>query len=430
MLSWHLQIVFVLMMRPVQGLADVCTDGGCLQEPLQAAQGPSLLQQQKSVGSFDEESTVSVKYGKSSDNSCSPGWTRITDLGECRAAMPFIEGGDPNGFMGTETDGDFPAGCYSCSKSRCGEAGSGVWFNHATKDLSKHGARPICQKGFAVEKGKTVFVGDSDIDYWVSSSKAVPGSYNVGIGGATCNDVIKEIDFILQRFEPKSVVLVCGENDLGGGASVATTFNRWTKVVNKILDASVPIVQLGTKPEADSKNLWKKYQRYDAKIKKVVADRAADALKPSLVFIDTYEAFLALGNGNNYYDPDEKPDYLHLGPEGYALWDKWVKNGLSNFGCVLWNGDICERSTFKVSGGSTCPEGFKPLESEDECRAAVGSVKLGSHNVFNGNENNAKWPAGCYYCKDVDGCADGTWFNRDKDGESVDRTQVYCKPTE
>jgi len=377
-----------------------------------------------------------VKYGSAADDSCPDDYTRITDLGECRAAMPFIEGGDPNGFMGSEDDSDFPAGCYSCSNRGCGADGSGVWFNKATKGSDHKGARPICQKGFEVRTGETIFVGDSDIDYWASSSKAVPESYNLGIGGATCKDVTKEIDFILERFQPKSVVLVCGENDLGGGTSVAQTFKFWTQVVDKITAAKVPIVQLGTKPEADSKNLHGKYRSYDRKIKAAVAARAGDADKSSLVFVDTYKAFVALGNGDMYYDPDEKPDYLHLGPIGYALWDHWVQKGLSNrLGCVQWNGDTCEKqasfaSAIEVSSDHTCPEGSKPLVTEADCRAAIGLVNLGQ-NTFQDTETEEDWPEGCYYCKNVDGCEDGTWFNHANSvGETTHKAQLYCQSVE
>lgn len=374
---------------------------------------------------------TSVIYGDDAHNECPDGYTRITDLGECRAAMPLLVGGDPDDFMGTESAGDFPTGCYSCSESLCGD-GSGVWFNRNTTNTQHSGARPICQKGFVVRTGETIFVGDSDIDYWHSSSDAVPGSYNLGIGGATCADVDKEIDFILDRFQPKSVVLVCGENDLAGNSgNVAKTFASWIAVVGKISAAGVPIVQLGTKPEADSTNLHARYKRYDGKIKQAVAARAQTNIPPPIVFVDTYKAFMELGNGDEYYDPDEAPNYLHLGPKGYALWDRWVQNGLSNrLGCVLWNGDKCEKQVRPLSvlkaSTNECPAGYRPLQTEAECKAAVGLMPLAA-NSFQDSEESADWPAGCYYCKDAEECTDGTWFNRATHGEVRQGARLYCQ---
>eukprot|EP00976_Prorocentrum_cordatum_P084890 1185841-Prorocentrum_minimum.AAC.1 len=83
------------------------------------------------------------------------------------------------------------------------------------------------------ETGRTLFVGDSDIDYWPTStgSTAFAGSYNVGVAGYTCEDVLGEIDTHLAQFQPATVVLVCGENDMSPpGESPTTTFNRFKQV--------------------------------------------------------------------------------------------------------------------------------------------------------------------------------------------------------
>ena len=88
----------------------------------------------------------------------------------------------------------------------------------------------VLQDGF--ETGKTLFVGDSDLDFWPTTvgPDAFVDSYNVAVGGYTCIDVLNELDDLLQVFQPQTVVLVCGENDLGGGDTVATTFDRFRQV--------------------------------------------------------------------------------------------------------------------------------------------------------------------------------------------------------
>jgi lysophospholipase L1-like esterase len=368
---------------------------------------------------------TSVVYGNDADNTCPAGYARITDLGECRAAMPWLAGGDPDGFNGEEESADFPSGCYSCAgrNKNCAE---GVWFNKHSSGKKNKWARPICQQGFAVKTGAIVFVGDSDIDYWHTSADAVPGSYNLGIGGQTCKDVFKEIDFILKRFLPKKVVLICGENDLPD-ASVKKTFARWTAVVEKITAAGVPIVQLGTKPEADSKELHGKYREYDAMIKAFVDESFSTDYPPPVTFIDTYPAFIERGNKDKFYASDQ----LHLSPKGYALFDKWLQNGLSNtFGCVLWNGDKCEKQApgVNVIKASTteCPDGYEKLSNQNECEAAVGLVKLDG-NTFQGSETSEEWPVGCYYCKGVADCQDGTWFNKAGGGKARQGARLYCK---
>lgn len=390
-----------------------------------ASDGVAQLRSSRRAGSGG-----SVVYGSDADNSCPSGYARITDLGECRAALPLLEGGDPDGFNGQETDSNYPSGCYSCADDT-ESCESGVWFNKDLKGAEYKGARPVCKKGFAIKPGATVFVGDSDIDYWHSSSKAIPGSYNLGIGGQTCKDVQKEIDFILKRFQPGRVVLVCGENDLAGSADVKTTFKRWSAVVSKISAAGVPIVQLGTKPESYTKELHSKYQQFDAKIKAYVTSVSRNDGPPPITFVDTFKAFKERGNKDSLYDPNEAPNYLHLGPKGYALWDKWVQLGLGRaLGCMIWNGGKCETQapTVVVIKESTdeCPTGYAELTTEAECKAAIGLVKLKT-NSYNGAESNSGWPAGCYYCHGADGCGDGTWFNSASSGKRQPGARLYCK---
>ena len=83
-----------------------------------------------------------------------------------------------------------------------------------------------------------LFVGDSDIDFWLTSwgSNAFDNSYNVGIGGYTCEDVLSEIDKHLEVFQPHTVVITCGENDMSepGADDAATTFDRFRQVVPSI----------------------------------------------------------------------------------------------------------------------------------------------------------------------------------------------------
>jgi len=388
----------------------------------------SAALQQKFFGLGGGEATPSVVSGDEKDT-CPSGYERIVDEATCRAAMSFLDGGDPDGYGGAAKEDDYPKGCYLC-KGAAG-CGNGVWFNSHSTGAPKKGAKPICQQNFALKTGGTVFVGDSDIDYWHTFQTSAPDAYNIGIGGNTCNDVVKEIDFILNNFKPKTVVLVCGENDLAGSASVATTYKRWLKVVTKISDSGARLVHVGTKPESATKNLHKNYQKYDEKIRAYVLSHAADDEKPPIVFVDSFKAFVERGNPNSLYDPSEKPDYLHLGSAGYSLWNKWLKLALSNtFACVVWDGDKCEVQAPTVNlmhnSANECPSGYAKITTETECNAAVGLVTA-PDNTFRGSETSADWPAGCYYCKGIDGCEGGTWFNKDGSGSQVAGVRLYCK---
>ena len=152
-----------------------------------------------------------------------------------------------------------------------------------------------------------LFTGDSDIEGWATAAE-FPKSVNVGVGGATCGDVAKKAEGYISTYSPREVVLVCGENDLAYGASVAKTMKRLTKAVDRLASGGARVIFIGTKPEPSTKSLHKKYRKYDQKVRALTRDGNL------YTFIDSYGGFEALGNPNSLY----KGDKLHLSEEGYA----------------------------------------------------------------------------------------------------------------
>mmetsp|Transcript_74487 Transcript_74487/g.231111 ORF Transcript_74487/g.231111 Transcript_74487/m.231111 type:complete len:450 (-) Transcript_74487:89-1438(-) len=397
---------------------------------LTVKRGAAAGQKLDAYAKAEQQPTPSIVYGDAATNSCPSGYDRIVNEAECRAAMPLLDGGDPDGYNGNSgAESNWPTGCYSCNNQAWG-CSNGVWFNPHPTGAQHQGARPLCKQNFAIQTGQTLFVGDSDIDYWHTSGTAVPGSYNVGIGGNTCNDVQQEIDFLLQSFQPSWVVLICGENDLSYGTGVSQTFSRWRSIVEKIFASGAKVAMLGTKPERATQNLHSKYQQYDARIKGYAAADAARGAPARLFFVDSFEAFTAMGNPDSLYDPSEAPEYLHLGPNGYAHFDRWAALAMTNlFGCVIWEGDACKTQAPSIvamtASVNECPGGYRKLTTAQECNAASGLIKLPSPR-FQGSEDVAEWPGGCYYCgDDVAECSAGTWFNSNS-GAAKQGARLLC----
>ena len=244
-----------------------------------------------------------------------------------------LVGHDGDGFYGTESEPDWPAGCYLME-------GEETYLNTASPGNSSEDARLYCvdaEEGF--RKGRTLFMGDSDVDYWDTAAGVDAASYNVGVGGYTCRDVLAELSQHLQAFEPSRVVLVCGENDLAESAGVSETFRQWSSIVGGITAAGIPVTFLGTKPEPSTTLLHSEYQEYDALIKAWVTaqQEGAEDGDAKVTFIDVYPAFEALGNPHSlYYD-----DRLHLSSEGYGLWNTWTNMAIDNPACVLWQSGEC-----------------------------------------------------------------------------------------
>ena len=185
-----------------------------------------------------------------------------------------------------------------------------------------------------------LFVGDSDIEYW-ATAETFPGSVNVGVGGYTCRNVLNRIDGYLSTHTPTTVVLVCGENDLWG-ATVATTFSRFSQVVASITATGAQVIYMGTKPEPDTTSLHAAYRQYDALIRGLATDLSAAAPSsspPPLVMVDVYPAFESLGNPSSLYRNDD----LHLSSSGYAHWSTWARTALAAAAgnCHLWESNTC-----------------------------------------------------------------------------------------
>jgi len=276
-----------------------------------------------------------------SGNVCEIGMP-ITSWPVCRAALSLYSGFriDGDDYLGIENDADWPKGCYYCdSVPGCKD---GVWFNKHPSGAANGAASIICSQNLEpVTPGGTLFVGDSDIDYWrgmesVLSAEKFQPVLNVGYGGYTCEKVLKEADQIIATLQPSRVVLVCGENDLANGSSVGATFTRYSEVVKKYVAAGAKVFSFSTKPEPNTAELHKNYEALDALIKPFTVDG-------SLTFIDSYAGFNAIGNpssgSENLYDSDG----LHLNAKGYALWKTWLEIALENeeSGCQVYTSGVC-----------------------------------------------------------------------------------------
>ncbi len=300
---------------------------------------------------FVRAQTPEVVLGETGSNACPGGdngendYEPIQDARMCVAAMDLLGPGnsdlDPNAFpaelyVGTEDTEEFPSGCYTFDYE---DYQGLVSFNNHPTGTAGFGT-PICIRKSAQppEFGGILYIGDSDVDYWVSP----PGpSYNVGVGGATCKDVLETVDPMLEYFRPSIVVLVCGENDLLSFDSVKTISGRRSDIVARANAKNASVVFLGTKDEPSTSRYHTKYGLYDDESREA-AKRACDIEKyvsgrPAFTFLDGNAAFKDIGNPETLYAPDQ----LHLSSEGYTLWSEWVATTLADETCCVWKGHEC-----------------------------------------------------------------------------------------
>ena len=200
--------------------------------------------------------------------------------------------------------------------------------------LDAHFEERLAAAAAAAAPGATVFIGDSDVENWRTSGAAVAGSANVGVGGATCDDVIAWVPRALDKLAPAELVVVCGENDLDGRRAVTNaTFLELEGIYRLAAPSVARVYMLSTKPEPSTTALHAEYRAYDALCAKLAASEAG-----GFVFIDSYGGFEDLGNPATLYDDDA----LHLSAAGYSHWDNWLSLARAAGGsCYRWRSGVC-----------------------------------------------------------------------------------------
>ena len=149
---------------------------------------------------------------------------------------------------------------------------------------------------------------------------------NRGFGGSSFPDVIRYANDIIIPYQPKQVVIYCGDNDLAFSDTItaAIVFNRFQQLF-KLIRQNLPsaaIAYVSIKPSPSRKHLMKKMESANKLIK--------DFLKKNrnTAFIDVYHKML-----NADGSPKKEifvEDNLHMNDKGYSIWQKAIKPYLLN----------------------------------------------------------------------------------------------------
>ena len=173
-------------------------------------------------------------------------------------------------------------------------------------------------------KNSILFVGSSSFTNWRDVQKYFPlyPIINRGFGGSSLPDVIRYERDIIFPYQPKQIVIYCGENDIAGDSTVTgkTVFERFKKLFTSIRTnlANVPIAYICMKPSPSRWNMKERMIEGNVLIRKYLRKK-----KNNAKFIDVWKAMLG---------PDGKPindiflkDKLHMNAKGYAIWQKLIE---------------------------------------------------------------------------------------------------------
>ncbi len=171
-------------------------------------------------------------------------------------------------------------------------------------------------------KNAILLIGSSSFKNWVDVQNYFPlfPIINRGFGGSTLPDVIYFADDVIFPYEPKQILIYCGENDLASADSVTATmvFNRFKQLFQIIRDRlpKVSVAYISMKPSSSRERLWPKMIEGNKLIKKYLGK------KKNTAFIDVYSKMFD-ANGEVMKDIFLK-DNLHMNSKGYVIWQKII----------------------------------------------------------------------------------------------------------
>lgn len=165
-----------------------------------------------------------------------------------------------------------------------------------------------------------LFIGSSSFTKWKDVNASFPGYpiINRGFGGSTLVDVIRYFYDIVIPYQPKQVVIYCGENDLAAADSTPVTeVVRRVKTLFWMIRTNLPgamIDYVSIKPSPVRARIQNKVRAANKEIKAFYSGQKNAA------FIDIYKAMLdAKGEMREELYVEDR---LHMRPEGYAIWKK------------------------------------------------------------------------------------------------------------
>jgi lysophospholipase L1-like esterase len=175
-------------------------------------------------------------------------------------------------------------------------------------------------------KNAILFVGSSSFRGWRDVQNYFPDRtiINRGFGGSSLPDVIRYADEIIFAYQPKQIVIYCGENDLAASDAVSAQvvtdrFKELFTLIRKRMP-KVPVVFVSIKPSPSRERLMPKMVEANKMIKRFLKKQRKTK------FVDVYNPML---------NEEGKPigelflgDKLHMNAKGYAIWKKALEPAL------------------------------------------------------------------------------------------------------
>jgi lysophospholipase L1-like esterase len=172
-------------------------------------------------------------------------------------------------------------------------------------------------------KNAILFVGSSSFTKWKDVQNYFPNHtiINRGFGGSILLDVIRYEKDIIFPYQPKQIVIYCGENDVAASDTVSAIIvlerfkKLFTDIRKELPNTSITFISLKPCPLR-----WQMKDRMMASNKRI---KKYLKKKKNTSFVSVWNSML---------DDEGKPiadifieDRLHMNAKGYAIWQKIIE---------------------------------------------------------------------------------------------------------
>lgn len=170
-------------------------------------------------------------------------------------------------------------------------------------------------------RGGILFVGSSSIRLWNDLEREFGTSSGIlkrGFGGSQLGDCVKNLERLVLQYQPRTVLVYAGDNDLAAGVAPAEVERRFVAFVDGVR-AKLPatrIAYISIKPSPSRSALMPQILATNALI------RAAAATREEVEYIDIFTPML--GADGTPRRELFREDALHLNADGYALWKRVI----------------------------------------------------------------------------------------------------------
>jgi lysophospholipase L1-like esterase len=175
-------------------------------------------------------------------------------------------------------------------------------------------------------KASILFVGSSSFTKWTDMQDYFPGYpiLNRGFGGSSLPDLIRYVNEVIIPYDPKQIVIYCGENDVAGSDTItaSTVLKRFQILFSLIRNQlpKVPVAFISLKP---SVSRWK-FEPVIVETNKLIKDFLRK--QSNTIFINVHDAML---NADGSVMTDIFiADNLHMNAKGYRIWQPIIQKEL------------------------------------------------------------------------------------------------------